>query len=152
MADEPRTSARAELVRAVAWPLFALVTLVVVGGPLRTLLTRANDVLGASSKVSYGAFSVEVDKIALLMGDRELGTAIRGLSGKAIGCLLSTGSAEWVMTNVETSAYETELAKAGLLELLKPEGPGKTRYRLTDRGKRASALLIEAIVRQAEVR
>jgi hypothetical protein len=152
--EESRRSGAADVAKALAWPIVALVALVAVGGPVRTLLFRAGDVLGASSKVSVGSFSLEVQKAAAKAGDPELGELIRGLGSEAIKLLLNTGESQVTSRGMfppegifPGSAVE-DLHRAGLLEFEK-KNVGELQYWLTARGKKAFNLIVDAVSRQA---
>jgi DNA-binding transcriptional ArsR family regulator len=141
------SSSPAELAHALAWPLVALVAIVAVGGPVRTLVERAVDFLGASSKMSYGSFSLEIDRAAASQGDPKLGALIKGLSSSAIRVLMKTGDAKMTNHGDKPDGLD-ELREAGLVEVTQDSEKEQT-YQLTNRGKTGFTLIVDAISQPA---
>lgn len=146
--EEDHPSGAAGLAKALAWPVVALFAFASVCTPVKTLLERAGDVLAASSKVSVGTFSVEVQKAATSAGDPELGRLIRGLSSSAIRALLGVGESAYESSASNEHAGLDELERAGLLRY-DEKSDKSLKYRLTSRGSKAFVLIVDTVTRQA---
>ena len=77
------------LIKAIAWPLVALLLFLTLRGHLNVLLDRIPS--SQSTKIAVGSLSLEIQQAAQAAGNPQLAALIGDLSPKALETLLNTG-------------------------------------------------------------
>jgi len=77
-----------ELVRAMAWPMLALLVLILFYKPIRLAITGIAEKFGTANKLTFGSLSIEIANKARELGDPVLAAGIGALSPVAIEQLL----------------------------------------------------------------
>lgn len=97
MSDAPKSKFEliVELVRALAWPLFATIALIVFLGPLRLTARQIPDLVGRSETITVAGLSIEVQRGVSQQASDEVKQAVADLSPDSISLLLNMQGASY---------------------------------------------------------
>ena len=81
--------------KIVAWPLVILILLLFLWHPIADTFAKLPDLVSSSTKITIGSFSMEMDRVAKIIGNESLGRLMGGLSTRSIELLIETGNARY---------------------------------------------------------
>jgi len=81
-----------DFLKTIIWPLIIVLVLILYGKQIGRLVKVIPDKVEQSSKMSFGSFSLEIDRAAKTIGNPELANIIKGLSEEAVKKLLELGT------------------------------------------------------------
>lgn len=132
MAEIPKTLFENinDLVKSLIWPFIILLFFFTYKAELNSIIREVPEKIRNSSKLSFGSFSIEIEKAAKESGNEELGKVITNLSEGGIRKLLTLGSGRYMLVQVDNINKSfglpndldimSELEEKGLIQFNEP--------------------------------
>ena len=151
----PRLQLWVEVVKALAWPVTALIVLICFWNPLQDIANRLPSILGQSESITIAGISIKVGARLKSQASPEIQGALSAMSPDDIKRLLPhSGSAYWDKNGFSyTKSENANLVRLGLLreiptaELASNYGYG---IELTPKGKSVQDFLYQLIAEFAD--
>ena len=153
--EGPRFQLWVELVKALAWPITALIILICFWGPLQEIAGKLPTILGQSESITIAGLSIKVGARLKAQASPAIEAALSAMSPEDIKRLLShSGSAYWNKGDETFGRNENaSLVRLGLLEEV-PASKLDPRYgygiSLTEKGKNVQNFLYQLIAEFAD--